>query len=104
MNADDIWVNLNCDTAGHPSEFLTRLPANRKLAFMSRTIGPRGPRTAPAKPVTSPLAALADQQYLQEGGQITGQLPSAPPSAPAYGYVDVQQWNAIVVDRRTQSP
>jgi hypothetical protein len=104
MAADDIWVNLNCDTTGRPTEFLARLPANRKIAFMSRTIGPRGPRTPPTKPVTSPLATLVEAQYLQEGGQVTGQLPSAPPSAPAYGYVDVQQWNAIVVDRRTQPP
>ncbi|MDB5319687.1 MAG: hypothetical protein JWN40_1318 [Phycisphaerales bacterium] len=102
MVADDIWVSLNCDVTGRPTEFFTHLPANRKVAFLARTVGPRGPRTPPAKPVTSPLAALVDKQYLQGGGQITGQLPGAPQSSPAVGYVDVEQWNAIVVDRRKQ--
>jgi hypothetical protein len=100
MGADDIWISLNCDVSGRPTEFFTRLPANRKLAFLALPVGPRGPRTPPVKPVTSPLAELVDRQYLQRGGQILGQLPGAPQGAPAYGYVDVEQWNAIVVDRR----
>jgi hypothetical protein len=102
MTPDSIWVSLNCDVTGRPTEFFTHLPAKGTLAFLSRTVGPRGPRTPPAKPVTSPLAELVEKQYLPAGGRVTGQLPGAPQSAPAYGYVDVEQWNAVVVDRRRQ--
>jgi hypothetical protein len=103
MVADDIWVSLNCDTTGQPTEFNTRVPANRKVAFLSRIVGPRGPRTPPARPVTSPLAPLAEELYLREGGEISGQLPGALVSTPAFGYLEIQQWNAVVVDRRKEA-
>jgi len=100
LASDDIWMSLNCDPSGLPTEFNTSIPANRKVAFLSRIVGPRGPRTPPAMPVTSPLAPLADALYLQDGGKIAGQLPGAPTATPAFGYLEIQQWNAVVVDRR----
>jgi hypothetical protein len=100
LASDDIWMSLNCDPRGFPTEFFTRIPANRKVAYLSRTVGPRGPRTPPGMPVTSPLASLADAVYLQDGGKIAGQLPGAPAPTPAFGYLEIQQWNAVVVDRR----
>ncbi|HEY7116619.1 MAG TPA: hypothetical protein VH475_08535 [Tepidisphaeraceae bacterium] len=96
---DDLFVTLNCDTTGRPAEFLADIPPNRKLAFVSRTVGPRAPRTTPARPITSPLAPLVNELYLNDHAQVLGQLPTAPPSQPAYGYVELQQWNAVVVGR-----
>jgi len=54
------------------------------------------PRNPPSLPVTSPLAELADQLYLTDGGRIAGQLPAARPPDAIY-----LQWNAVVIDRRT---
>jgi hypothetical protein len=101
--ADDVWISLNCDTSGRPREFVTNIPTNRKLAFLSRSVGPRAPASAPRMPLTSSLAQFAQSAYLDEGGEIKGELPGAPYSPPAYGYLEIEQWNAIVIDRRGSS-
>jgi hypothetical protein len=96
---NDVWLTLNCDPAtGRPTEFFARIPANRKIAFLSRTLGPAAPRTPPKTPVTSPLKSFAESTYATPTGRVTGQLPIAPPTAPAYGYLDIQQWNAVIID------
>ena len=96
ITADDIGVTLECDATGLPKEFDAQLPAGRKVAFLSRVVGTRAPRNPPSLPVTSPLAELADQLYLTDGGRIAGQLPAARPPDAIY-----LQWNAVVIDRRT---
>ena len=47
LASDDIWMSLNCDPRGFPTEFFTRIPANRKVAYLSRTVGPRGQNRLP---------------------------------------------------------
>jgi hypothetical protein len=97
---DDVFVTLNCKTSGEPSEFLTRLPANRRLAFRSRSVGPRAPQAKPDPLVRSPLAGMVDQLYATSpAARVTGQLDLTSQSGPAYGKVEVQQWNAVVVER-----
>lgn len=97
---DDMWLSINCDITGRPKEFDLRLPARRKVAFLSRMIGARSPRATPQQPVLSPLKQVAEQMYLPDGGRIIGQLPTVPPATPAYGYVETRLWNAVVIDRR----
>ena len=92
--ADDIWISLSCDSTGRPTQFDIRIPANRKLAFLSRTAGPHSPKTQPNPTITSPLTPFANEIYLKEGGKIPGQLPAA--ATPQF-----QQWNAVIIDRRT---
>jgi hypothetical protein len=92
---NDVWLSLNCDPAGQPSEFFIRIPANRKVAFLSRSVGPASPKTTPANPVTSPLKSLAQTLYAPL--DLKGQLSSAAPSQPAYGFVEVQQWPAVIL-------
>jgi hypothetical protein len=95
---DDLWMTLNCRTDGQPAEFCTRIPANMKVAFVSRSVGPRAPQTPPTTPVRSPLKEMTEGLY----GPAAGELSVTPASAPAYGMVDVLQWNAVVVDRRSR--
>lgn len=97
---DDIWTALNCDTSGRPLDFYIRLPARRKLAFLNRSVGVRAPLATPEASLTSPLRELASELYLGPKVRIEGQLPGTPSlSAPSYGYVEVQQWNALVLRR-----
>jgi hypothetical protein len=102
---NDVWISLNCDPAGQPREFFTRVPANRKIAFLSRTVGPAAPKTPPGQPVTSPLKSLVDAAYTTRPGLgIRGELRTTAPSMPAYGTVEVQQWPAVVVAPEATTP
>jgi len=101
---DSTWMSLGCDTTGRPIFFHARLPGGAKLAYLSRSVGPRAPQTEPATPVQSPLAALAEELYLTGGGRLAGELPGSVTAPPAWGYLEVQQWKAIVIDRRTAAP
>lgn len=95
---NDVWISLNCDPDGQPREFFTRIPPNRRIAFVSRTVGPASPKTPPSQPVTSPLKSMVDALYAtRPGSAIKGELHAIPPSLPAYGAVEVQQWPAVVV-------
>jgi hypothetical protein len=43
---------------------------------------------------------MAQTLYAADPGAILlGQLPTSPPSQPAFGYVEVQQWPAVVVKK-----
>jgi hypothetical protein len=88
---DDIWTSLKCDPAGQPIEFNIKIPANRKVAFLSRSVGPHSPKTPPDPKLTSPLVLFANQVYLNESARSPGQLPAG--SNPA-----IEQWNAVVVE------
>jgi hypothetical protein len=94
---DDLWISLNCDVNGKPSEYDIRLPPKAKLAFVSRSVAPIAPANAPIKPITSPIRQLAENIYA--GTEVLGELKTAPPSPPAYGYVDIMVWDAVVVKR-----
>jgi hypothetical protein len=89
-------MSLNCDASGRPTEFEIRIPAHRKVAFVSRTVGPRAPKTTPNPQITSPQAEFVGEEYLQDGGKIVGELPAG-------GNGEVEQWNALVVDRRASA-
>ena len=98
---DETFMALNCDAGGRPLHFYTAIPPGAKIAYRSRSVGPRAPQPAPRTPVPSPLKALAPDLYLTDGrGHLAGELPGSVLSGPAYGYLDVQQWNAIVIARR----
>jgi len=102
---DATWMSLGCDTMGRPLFFHARIPGGAKLAYVSRSVGPRAPQTEPATPVTSPLGALAEDVYLTTGGRLAGELPGSVTAPPAWGYLEVQQWKAIVIDlRKSSSP
>jgi hypothetical protein len=93
---DDVWLTLNCDTAGRPRQFAARIPPGRKLAFLSRGIGTVAPSMTPKTPVDSPLKLLVDEGLYS--GMVLGELPSAPPNSPQYGRVEMEQWGAVVVE------
>lgn len=94
---DDIWTSLRCDPAGEPAEFDIQIPANRKVAFLSRSVGLHSPRTPPDPKLTSPLVPFVNQVYVDEAGHSLGQLPSA--SNPG-----IEQWNAVVIENAPRSP
>jgi hypothetical protein len=101
ITSPDVPTTLVCGAGGHPSEFRVRVAPHRKLAFLTRAVGLRSPRTTPEKPVTSPLAPLVDAAYVGNGDRVLGQLP-APPGDPTAGR---SSWNAVVVERaRPQGP
>ena len=91
-------MTLNCRTDGQPDAFRARIPANMKVAFVSRSVGPRAPQSAPTTPVKSPLKEMAEGLY----GAVAGELSVTPASGTAYEMADVLQWNAVVVDRRSR--
>jgi hypothetical protein len=93
--ADDPPVVLECDSAGRPRGFEMRLPANRKVAFVSRSVGLRAPRAAPVRPVTSPLAGLAEDLYGGAGTRVVGEFPGA--SGGREG--ETVRWPAVVIER-----
>ena len=95
---DDVWVSLNCDTAGQPKAFATWIPAGRRVAFLSRSVGTIAPAATPANPVNSPLASLVREGVYS--GRVTGELPTTPRNNPAYGNVIMEQWGAVVVESR----
>ena len=92
-----MWVSLNCDTDGRPKEFAARLPAGRRMASLSRGVGVASPTMAPAPEVTSPLGVLVREGVY--AGRAAGPLGAAPPNAPAFGRVEMEQWGAVVVER-----
>jgi hypothetical protein len=93
--AGDPPVVLACDSAGRPRGFEVRLPANRRVAFVSRTVGTRAPHATPTRPVTSPLAALADDLYGGPGTRVAGEFPGARGSLDG----ETVRWPAVVVER-----
>lgn len=98
---DDIWMALNCDTSGRPLDFYIRLPARRKVAFMTRSVGMRAPQSKTDPQVTTPLREMAGELYLSSDISIEGQLAGMPTATtPAYGYVEIFQWNALVLRRK----
>jgi hypothetical protein len=96
---DDFWMTLNCRTDGQPAEFCTQIPANRKVAFVARSAGPRAPRTTPVNPIVSPLKEMAERLYTPTSGRVLGELTVTPASGPAYGTIEVQEWNAVVLEK-----
>lgn len=98
---DDIWMALNCDTSGRPLDFYIRLPARRKVAFMTRSVGMRAPQSKTDPQVTTPLREMAGELYLSSEVGVEGQLAGMPTATtPAYGYVEILQWNALVLRRK----
>ena len=63
-------------------------------------MGLGSPKTPGQTPVTSPLKAMAEALYGSPSIEVKGQLPSMPASHPAYGFVEVEQWNAVILHRR----
>lgn len=93
---DDIQTTLICSPTGEPKQFNIQIPSNRKIAFLSRTVGTKSPRTEPNPNLPSPLLPFANEEYLKEGGKSLGQLPSAAKST-------FEEWNAVVSDRRAET-
>lgn len=100
LTSGDLPITLACDGDGKPVQWLTRISASRKLAFLSRAVGLRSPHTPPQQPVTSPLAPLVEAAYLDHDARTLGQLP-APTVDDGSGR---STWNAIVVERRKDAP
>jgi hypothetical protein len=98
----ELQVTLDCDATGAPAAFDVRLPANRKLAFLTRAVSPRAPRATPRQPATSPLRGLVEALYLPAGGRLAGELPAGAAPEPPEGFSEVRQWNPLVVDRRAR--
>jgi hypothetical protein len=94
---DDVWVSLNCDTAGRPREFVAWIPAGRRLAFLSRDVGTVAPAATPRSPVNSPLVGLVSNGVY--AGTVKGELPTAPRNNPAFGEVTMEQWGAVILER-----
>ncbi len=89
---DDIPTTLICTPTGQPKQFDIQIPAERKIAFLSRTVGPHSPKAKPDQLLNSPLLPLVNEAYVNESGQYMGQLPAGKGAG-------IEQWNAVIVNR-----
>lgn len=87
---DDIPTTLICTPTGQPKLFEIQIPAERKIAYLSRTVGPHSPKATADQKLTSPLLPMVKESYLNEGGRNLGQLPAG-------GGAGIEQWNAVML-------
>lgn len=75
-HAQTISMSLRCDPRGQPQFFDYHLPANLRLAFLTRSISPAPTPPRANLPLTSPLRSLADSLYATPRTRLLGQLPA----------------------------
>ena len=94
---DRLDARVVCFANGDPDYLFFNLPANVKVALLSRRCGPQAPTIAPTPATTTPLIDLAKNLYLRAGDEIIGEFPSAPLIGEAYA--PIKQWPALVIKR-----
>ena len=93
-------ARLICYPNGDPDYLFFNLPAQAKIALLSRRCGPQAPSVLPSPTLTSPLATVARLLYLGAGDRIVGELPSTPLIGEPYA--PLVQWPGIIVKRERE--
>jgi hypothetical protein len=66
---------LQCAPDGRPIAFVYHLPAQMRVAFLTRTLTAHLESRAPRPPTPSPLLPMVRELYLRDGAKIVGELP-----------------------------
>jgi len=88
---------LACYANGDPRFIQFGIPANGKIAVLTRTVGPRSQLLPPADSRTSHLLPMVEKLYLTAGDRVAGEYPSIPMIGSAY--IRTDEWQCVVVER-----